>query len=142
MSHLKPMEAATKRTNDPVRTPEKANTSVLSVKAMFSPLQGDEEKRRLEEKYKLLDMEEEEESKNQQRWETTRKTLTDIPKRKTDSSTGTTPRRKALTMKGGVANDGETPKRKKTLLNAEKKNHNTELKSVEAARYIFLLHVQ
>ena len=142
LSHLKLMEAATKKTNEPVRTPEKASTCVLSVKAMFSPLQGDEEKRRLEEKYKLLDLEEEEESKKQQRWETTKKTLTDIPKRKTDSSTTTTPRRRALTLKSGVAKDDETPKRKKTLLNAEKKNHNTELKSVEAARYLFLLHVQ
>ena len=137
LSNLKLLEAATKRTNDPVKTPEKPSTNVLSSKAMFSPLQGDEEKRRLEEKYKMLDMEEEEESKRR-RWETTKKTLTDVPKRKTDGSSKTTPKRKLLNTNGKVSKDEETPKRKKTLLNAEKKKHDTEVKSVDAARFPFL----
>ena len=135
LSHLKLLESATRRTDDPVRTPEKPSTSVLSSKAMFSPLQGDEEKRRLEEKFKLLEMEEEEESKKRRRWDTTKKTLTDVPKRKTDASSKTTPKRKALSIKGREGKVEETPKRKKTLLNTEKKNHDKELKSVEAVRY-------
>ncbi len=101
LSQLKPAASARKEQEKAATTPDKRNTSTLSRKAMFSPLQGDEEKTRLEEKFRVLEKEEEEERKTRT-WDTTHKRLLDVPVR---SSPRSTPRRKELIVTGGRAKE-------------------------------------
>ena len=119
LSCLKTFEIASKKKKDSPKTPEHAGTSGLSSKAMFSPLQGNEEKLRLEEKYKLL--EEEEERYQRRKWETTKKTSVDFPKRKDKFSPKSTPKQKALMIKGRTEKTERIPREHKSVDEITKK---------------------
>ena len=141
ISSLKPFKKAKDKNGSP-KNPEKASTSALSNKAMFSPLQGNEEKLRLEEKYKLLDQEEEEEMIRNRKWETTKKTLADFPKRQNKPSPKSTLKRKSLTIKGGNDCNERASKGDQTLVVTTKKGDQPTRESVDPKRYLHSLLVR
>ncbi len=135
MAHLKPFPVSKKKENDTQKSPDKLRSSAahISSEAMFSPLRGNEEKERLEEKYKVLEMEQDSDNR---RWETTnRKQLGDLTweDNKTRSSPKVNGRRKTAVATGGA--EKQSSQMNSTRL--QDSGVRTNRKSIRTPRYLY-----